>query len=256
MENILDLFRLDGKKAIVTGGAGGLGWHLTEALLEAGAEVVMTGVTERVFAAARELQAMGLCAYGVRGDLADTVERERVFGEAMGYLAGDVDILVNCAGVQHRCRAETFPEEQWQRVLGTNLDAAFFLSQKAGRIMLQKGCGKIINICSISAVFGGMRIPAYVASKCGMYGITKSLSNEWAGKGIQVNAIAPGYMKTELTESLRSVENQVELVNARIPKGRWGTGKDLKGAVVYLASAASDYVNGSMLTVDGGFSCF
>lgn len=245
-----------GKKALVTGGSGGLGHDIVEGLLEAGAEVVATGVSDRVFQVIQELQGKGYPAYAVKGNLETKAEIQQIFDQAMELLGGRLDILVNGAGTQFRCQAEEFPEEEWRRIMAVNLDAAFFLSQMAAKVMLPQESGKIINICSLSAMFGGMRIPAYVATKGGMHSLTKSLSNEWAGRGIQVNAIAPGYMKTELTATLRNVGNQVELVNARIPKGRWGTGKDLQGAVVYLASAASDYVTGAMLTIDGGFSGF
>ena len=252
MANILELFRLDGKKAIVTGASGGIGQKLVEALAEAGAEVAVTGVSDKVFALAEKWRAQGHTIHAFQADLGDPAQREDFFNKAVEALGGRLDILVNNAGVQHRCEAENFPQDQWDRVMATNVDAVFFLAQMAGQKMLAQGGGKIVNICSLSATFGGRKIPAYTASKCAVQGITRSLSNEWAGRGICVNAISPGYMATDLTSTMDPAQREV--VTARIPLGRWGDGTELKGAVVFLASAASDYVSGESLVVDGGFS--
>jgi len=166
---------------------------------------------------------------------------------------GGLDILANNAGVQCRHLAEEFPLEDWDHVLAVNLDAVWILAQAAGRYMLKQGHGKIINVASANSFIGGITIPAYAASKGGVAQLTKALSNEWAGRGINVNAIAPGYMATEMTEALVGNPDREPLILARIPASRWGAPDDLKGVVLFLASAASDYVHGAIIPVDGGF---
>lgn len=247
-------FRLDGKKAIVTGGGSGLCRGIAEGLHEAGAEVVLVGSSSKALMAAREMGKTGTPVYGVQADLSDKKELERGYYEALECLGGRLDILVNGAGVQFRCDAVDFPQEQWERVLRVNLDAVFNMSQLAGRTMIEQHYGKIINIASMTSFFGSTRICAYSASKGAVAQLTKALSNEWAGKGICVNAIAPGYMKTALTEEIKSGNpKQYEEICSRIPMGRWGSADDLKGISVFLAGDASAYISGAVIPVDGGY---
>jgi 2-deoxy-D-gluconate 3-dehydrogenase len=241
------LFSVEGKKALVTGGSAGLGRAMAEALVEGGAQVAIVGRSERVFDAAE-----GMGAIALQADLADRAQALAVVDRAVEALGG-LDILVNNAGVQRRHPAEEFPLEDWDRVLAVNLDAVWILAQAAGRYMLKQGHGKIINVASANSFLGGITIPAYAASKGGVAQLTKALSNEWAGRGINVNAIAPGYMATEMTEALVGNPDREPLILARVPAGRWGMPDDLKGVVLFLASAASDFVHGAIIPVDGGF---
>ena len=244
---VYDLFSVEGKKALVTGGSAGLGRAMAEALIEGGARVAIVGRSERVFTVAREIGAIPLQA-----DLADRKQALAVVDRAIEALGG-LDILVNNAGAQRRHPAEEFPLDDWDYVLSVNLDAVWILAQAAGRYMLAQGHGKIINVASAMSFLGGINIPAYTASKGGVAQLTKALSNEWAGRGINVNAIAPGYMKTEMTADLVNDPQREQFIRARIPAGRWGVPDDLKGVVLFLASAASDYVHGAIIPVDGGF---
>lgn len=250
----MQLFDLTGKKAIVTGGGRGLGYGLAEGLMEAGAEVVIIGSSDRVNTASEELRGKGYLCHGIRADLADSESRKACFAESVRRLNG-LDILVNNAGIQIRHKCEEFPLKDWENVLNLNLTATFELSQLAGLEFIKRSKkGKIINIASMLSFFGGMTVPAYAASKGGVAQLTKALCNEWASKGIQVNAIAPGYMDTELNTALTDPSNPrfAEITN-RIPANRWGLPDDMKGAVVFLASQASDYVNGAIIPVDGGY---
>ncbi len=240
------LFSVEGKKALVTGGSAGLGRAMADALVEGGAQVAIVGRSERVFDAAEEMGAVSLQA-----DLADRAQALAVVDRAVEALGG-LDILVNNAGVQRRHPAEEFPLEDWDHVLSVNLDAVWILAQAAGRYMLKQGHGKIINVASVMSFLGGITIPAYAASKGGVAQLTKALCNEWAGRGVNVNAIAPGYMATEMTEALVGNPDREPLIVARVPADRWGTPNDLKGVVLFLASAASDYVHGAVIPVDGG----
>jgi 2-deoxy-D-gluconate 3-dehydrogenase len=245
--SIYELFSVEGKRALVTGGSAGLGRAMAQALVEGGAQVVIVGRSGRVFDTAREIDATPLQA-----DLAEREQALALVDRAVETL-GELDILVNNAGVQHRHLAERFPLDDWDHVLSVNLDAVWILAQAAGRHMLTRGRGKIINLASMTSFFGGIMIPAYAASKGGVAQLTKALSNEWAGKGINVNAIAPGYMNTEMTSALVGDPEREQLIRARIPAGRWGVPGDLKGATLFLASAASDYVHGAIIPVDGGY---
>ena len=249
---MVNLFSLEGKKAIVTGGAAGLGRGMTEALHEAGAEVSIIDLSPATPAVAAEIRGSGPRVGAVVADLSKRPEVERSFREAHTFLGG-LDILVNDAGTQARHKSEEFPLEDWDRVIEVNLTAVFRFCQLAGQVMLAQGHGKIVNVASMLSFFGGLTVPAYAASKGGVAQLTKTLSNEWAPRGVSVNAIAPGWMATALTTALQGNPQREPEILARIPMHRWGTPEDLNGTVVFLASAASDYVSGIVLPVDGGY---
>ena len=249
----MNLFDIESHKAIVTGGTRGLGRGIAEALLEAGAEVVIIGVSERAGAVASEFRAKGLACHGLVVDLTDADKREATFNQALKLLGGRLNILVNAAGIQRRHPSEAFPLDEWREVLEVNLTATFAMCQLAGRVMLGQGSGKIVNVASLLSVFGGFTVPAYAASKGGVAQLTKALVNEWAARGVNVNAIAPGYMATEMNSALIADPGRNAEISARIPAHRWGTPDDLKGPVLFLVSRASDYVNGAILPVDGGY---
>ncbi|MDO4615737.1 MAG: SDR family oxidoreductase [Lachnospiraceae bacterium] len=249
-----DLFCIEGKKAIVTGGTRGLGYGMAEGLLESGAEVVIIGTSDRVFEVAEDFQGRGFSCHGVKADLGIREEVYRCFSECLEQLGGNLDILVTAHGIQRRHSAEVFPIEEWDEVMNVNLHSVFIFCQEAGKVMLKKGYGKIINIASMSSWFGGQTIPAYSASKGGVTQLTKELSNDWFSRGINVNAIAPGYMATDLNTALLDPENpRYQQITDRIPAHRWGTGDDMKGACIFLASHASDYLGGAIIPVDGGY---
>ena len=246
-------FDLTGRRALVTGGGRGLGRGMAEGLAEAGARVVILGSSSEVMTTAEELRAKGLDVAGLQGDLSDRAGLPALFEKAVELLGGGIDILLNNAGVQRRSRCEDFALEDWDAVINVNLNAVFVLCQLAGRKMLAQGGGKIINLASMLSFFGGFTVPAYAASKGGVAQLTKALSNEWAGRNIQVNAIAPGYMATEMNTALMGDEGRSTEILGRIPARRWGTPEDMKGIAVFLASPASDYVNGAVIPVDGGY---
>lgn len=249
----VDPFRLDGKNAIVTGSHKGLGAAMAVALAQAGANVACNGRDPNPGNASREVQALGRKTIYFAGDLADSKVCVALIDRTVAEL-GSIDILVNNAGIIRRAPAEEFSDEDWEAVIGVNLTAAFRLSQLAGRQMLKQGKGgKIVNIASILSFQGGIRVPAYAAAKGGIAQLTKALSNEWAARGINVNAIAPGYMSTDNTSALREDAIRSRQILERIPAGRWGEPQDLAGAVVFLCSYASDYVHGHVLVVDGGW---
>ena len=252
---MLEMFNLTGKKAIVTGASGGLGKSMAEALAEAGAEVVLMGVSAKSLKAAEDFKARGLKAHGLSCDLSKPAEVEKGFEKALERLGGEVDILLNGAGIIHRSASEDLPLEYWQDVLDVNLTASFLLCQLAGKNMIKRGKGgKIINISSMNSFFGGYTVLSYAASKGGVSQMTKGLCNEWAKYGINVNAIAPGFMDTPLNKELTDPANpRFKEITGRIPAGRWGTGDDLKGLTVFLASPASDYINGAVIPCDGGY---
>ena len=249
----MKLFDLTGKCALVTGGGRGLGRGMAEGLAEAGAKVVILGSSAAVMKTAEEMSGAGLDVTGLQGDLSARENIHAVFERAVEILGGRVDILINNAGVQRRNRCEEFAIEDWDAVLNVNLDAVFILCQLAGRNMLARGGGKIINMASMLSFFGGITVPAYAASKGAVTQLTKALSNEWAQRNIQVNAIAPGYMDTEMNKALINDQGRNKEILARIPAGRWGTPDDVKGLAVFLASSASDYVTGAVFPVDGGY---
>jgi 2-deoxy-D-gluconate 3-dehydrogenase len=253
------IFEISGKKAIVTGGSQGLGYGMGKGLAEQGVEVVLIDISAKVKDAAAEVAAqthsghMGHVCHGVVADLATQSERERAFDEALALLGGRLDIIVNAAGIQRRHHVEDFPLKDWNDVLNVNLTAVFSMCQLATRVMLRQGSGKIINIASVLTFFGGYTVPAYAASKGGVAQMTKAFANELASKGINVNAIAPGYMATEMNTALINDPGRNTEILARIPAGRWGTGEDVAGVACFLASGAADYVHGAVIPVDGGY---
>ena len=249
---ILDQFKLNGRVALVTGASAGLGQAIAIALAEAGADVACHGNSRSPEATCEAVSKTGRTAVAVTGDLANP-ETPRNLIEATLDKFGRLDILVNNAGTIRRAPAVDYSEEDWATVIQVNLSAVFRLSQLAGRQMISQGKGKIVNIASLLSFQGGITVPAYAASKGGVAQLTKALANEWAGKGINVNAIAPGYMRTDNTKALQADETRNRQILERIPAGRWGEPSDLAGAAVFLASLASDYINGEILVVDGGW---
>ena len=246
-----NLFDLSGRVAIVTGANTGIGQGLAIALAEAGADVALAGRTPAE-ETAEKVRAVGRRAAIVRADLSTIAPVEEIVDRTLAELGG-LDILVNNAGIIRRADALEFSEEDWDAVIDTNLKSVFFLSQAAARHMVRQGRGKIINIASMLSFQGGIRVPSYTASKSGVAGLTKLLANEWAPKGISVNAIAPGYIATNNTAALQADEARNRQILERIPAARWGEPSDLSGAVVFLASDASNYVQGHILAVDGGW---
>jgi len=249
---ILDKFKLDGKVALVTGAATGLGQAIAIALAEAGADVACHGNSRSPESTCEAISRMGRRTFAVSGDLAKK-ETPALLIEKTVNEFGRLDVLVNNAGTIRRAPAFDYSQDDWTTVIEVNLSAVFRLSQLAGRQMLAQGCGKIINIASLLSFQGGITVPAYAATKGGVAQLTKALANEWAAKGINVNAIAPGYMRTSNTKALQEDETRSRQILERIPAGRWGEPSDLAGAAVFLASAASDYINGEVLVVDGGW---
>lgn len=251
--SILEMFNLNGKNAVITGGGRGLGKGMAEGLCEAGATVVIIGSSDKIFETASELTDKGYIAYAVRGDLSKQENINGIFAQALEKINGKIDILINNAGVQRRHKCEEFPLEDWNTVLQVNLNAVFTLCQLAGNKMLQQRYGKIINVASMLSFFGGYTVPAYAASKGGVAQLTKALANEWSSKNVHVNAIAPGYMDTDMNVKLVNDEKRNKEILERIPIGRWGTAEDIKGLAVFLASPASDYINGAVIPIDGGY---
>ena len=248
------MFDVTGKKAIVTGGTRGLGYGMAEGLMEAGAEVVIVGTSDKVFDVAKGFQDRGFKCHGVKGNLAVREEVYRVFKEGVAALGGDLDILVTSHGIQRRHSAEVFPLSDWDEVMNVNLNSVFILCQEAAKIMLPKGYGKIVTIASMVSFFGGQTVPAYSAAKGGIAQMTKEMSNDWIGRGINVNSLAPGYMATEMNEALLDKNNpRYAQITERIPAHRWGDGDDMKGPGLFLCSHASDYLGGAIIPVDGGY---
>ncbi|MGA9347647.1 MAG: 2-dehydro-3-deoxy-D-gluconate 5-dehydrogenase KduD [Anaerolineae bacterium] len=251
--SVLDLFRLDGKVALVTGVGRGLGQAMALGLAEAGADIAGLYRTNYQETQA-QVEALGRRFLAVQCDLQEaTVAKLNEVVDQVVRELGRLDILINNAGIILRAPALEFSEQDWDDVIQVNLKALFFLSQAAARVMAQQGGGKIISIASMLSFQGGILIPSYTAAKSGVAGLTRALANEWAAKGINVNAIAPGYIATDNTAPLRADPQRNQAILARIPVGRWGQPAELKGVAVFLASAASNYMHGAIVPVDGGW---
>ena len=250
----LDLFSLKGKNALVTGSSQGLGAGMAIAFAQAGANVTLHGRSSVADSTVDEVRKTGVNFISVTGDVCDPDVCTRLVDETVKAF-GSIDILVNNAGTIRRAPAAEHSQEFWLTVIETNLNSVFRLSQYAGTKMLAQGSGKIINIASMLTFQGGILVPSYAAAKGAVGQLTKALANEWAAKGVNVNAIAPGYMETANTAPLRADRERSKAILSSIPAGRWGLPSDMAGAAVFLASAASDYVHGHILVVDGGWLC-
>ena len=226
---------------------------MARGLAQAGAQVAVLASSQSIYDAEKELREEGLSVKAYQVNLMDRNSVEETFRQILEFFGGNLDILVNNAGIQRRNPCEDFTMEDWDDVIQMNLTSVFQLCQLAGRVMLKQGKGKIINLASMLSYFGGFTVPAYAASKGGVAQLTKALSNEWSSKGINVNAIAPGYMNTEMNEKLIQDPGRNSEISARIPMHRWGEPEDMIGTVIFLASDASDYVTGITIPVDGGY---
>ena len=251
--NYMEKFSVAGKKCIVTGGAQGLSRGMAEGLLENGAEVVLMDLqAEKLQKVVDEYNAMGYKAYAVSGNLSQKSEIDRMFDEAMQYLGGELDVMIPAAGIQRRYEPWEFPEVQWRLVIDVDLNHVWFMCQKAIQVMKDRDTvGKIINIASMNSYFGGTTVPAYSAAKGAIVSLTRSIASDCADHSICCNAIAPGYMDTEMCANM--TQERKDECTARIPAARWGTPEDVKGPILFLASSASDYLNGATIPVDGGF---
>jgi 2-dehydro-3-deoxy-D-gluconate 5-dehydrogenase len=252
-DSLVRMFGLHGKRALVTGASRGLGRAIAIGLAEAGADVVCASSREGgADDTADAVRRLGRAAWTVSGDLSDRSSVAALGSDAENQ-AGPIDILVNNAGTIRRAPAAEYSVSDWDAVLRPNLDAVWLLSQQIGKGMIERGAGRIVNVASLLSFSGGIRVPAYTASKHAVAGLTKALANEWARFGVCVNAVAPGYFVTDNTENLRGDPVRSAEISARIPAARWGEAGDLAGAVVFLSSPASNYVNGHVLVVDGGW---
>lgn len=247
-----NMFDLTGKTALVTGGAIGLGFGMAKGLAQAGADICIVTHTNNADEAVAAIEAYGRKVHVIVADLSKEEILPSIVDETV-QVFGSLDILINNAGIIRRTPVADHASQDWHDVLNLNLNTVYFLSQLAGRQMIKQGSGKIINIASMLSFQGGVNVPGYTASKHGVAGVTKAMANEWAIHGVNVNAIAPGYMATNNTQQLRDDAKRSEDILGRIPAGRWGTPDDLAAAAVFLASKASDYVNGHVLCVDGGW---
>ena len=249
----MNLFSVRNKVALVTGASRGLGQAIAIGLAQAGATVICSsskkGGTDATLEAIKKIGGKGL---GIAANLSKRKSVDKLYQKSIKQ-AGKIDILVNNGGTIARFPAVDFPADEWDRVIEVNLSAAFRLAQLVGQQMIATGSGKIINIASMLSYSGGITVPAYTASKHGIAGVTKALANEWAAHNIQINAIAPGYMKTDNTQALQDNPTRNKAIIARIPAARWGEPEDLVGTVLFLASPASNYVNGTIINVDGGW---
>ena len=248
----LDFFKLDGKVAIVTGGNTGLGMAYVEALAAAGADVLVTTFDNNTEEVKNIVESLGRKIVFVQGDLTKKETRDKVVSTCLEEF-GKIDMLVNNAGTIRRAPLLEYKDEDWQAVMDINLNSVYYLSQAVAKVMAKQGYGKIINIASMLSFQGGKFVPPYTASKHGVAGITKAFANELADLNIQVNAIAPGYIKTANTAPIRADKARNQEILSRIPAGRWGEVSDLMGTVVFLSSKASDYLNGHILAIDGGW---
>ncbi len=246
-------FGLHGKVALVTGSSQGLGKAMARALAQSGADVIINGRDPAKLApVVAEISAFGVKATAIAADLGDRAAVARLIEQAIAW-QGHLDILVNNAGIIKRTPAADHSDADWDTVISVNLNGVFTACRAAGKHMLARGSGKIVNIASLLTFFGGITVPGYAASKGAVGQLTKALSNEWAGKGVNVNAIAPGYMRTDNTAALQADPVRSKEILSRIPANRWGEPGDLEGAVVFLASSASDYLSGHVMAVDGGW---
>ena len=249
---ILEKFNLTGRVAVVTGASRGLGAGMAIGLAEAGADLVVVASSARLQETVDKIKALGRRCIGVQADLIDTKVIPKIIDATIAEY-GRLDILVHCAGIIRRAPAIEFSEQDRDDVIQINQKSLFFLCQAAAKEMLKQKKGKIINIASLLSFQGGIIVPSYAAAKSAVAGLTKALANEWAPLGINVNAIAPGYMATEMTEALQKSAERAPAILARIPAGRWGTPEDMKGLAVFLASDAAEYVQGQVIAVDGGW---
>ena len=250
---ILDKFNLSGKVAIVTGASRGLGQAMAVGLAQAGADIVSVSTNaDNLKETDARITNLGRTSLTIGCDVSDGEQIKNMIEQVLAHF-GKIDILVNNAGIIRREAAHQYSDDDWADVINTNLTGVFRLCRGIGKIMLQQGSGKIINIASLLSFSGGITVPAYAASKGGVAQLTKALANEWADKGLQVNAIAPGYFATDNTENLRRDEARNQEICGRIPAGRWGDPEDIAGTAVFLSSDAANYVNGHVLLVDGGW---
>lgn len=259
MSSIIEMFSLEGRTAVITGGTRGIGAAMAIALAEAGADIILVQRDESNKKTYEQVQSLGRKATIVTADLADQASVSKIIPELVKS-GQSMDILLTCAGIQKRHPAHQFPDDDWNNVLQVNLTTVFTLCRDFGAYLLSKpdppagkSRGSIITVGSLLCFQGGITVPAYAASKGGVGQLTKALSNEWASKGINVNAIAPGYIDTEMNTALMNDQERQKSILARIPAGRWGQPEDFKGVVVFLASDASQYVSGEIITVDGGW---
>jgi 2-deoxy-D-gluconate 3-dehydrogenase len=247
------LFSLEGKISVITGASRGLGQAMAVGLAEAGSTVVLLSTNvDNLEHTRTEVDRTGVKSLALTCDVTDRSQIDEAIVQTLKYF-GKIDILVNNAGTIRRAPAESYSDEDWNLVMDTNLNALFYFCREAGKHMINQKSGKIINVASLLSFSGGITVPAYAASKGGVAQLTKALANEWAKYNIQVNAIAPGYFRTDNTQALQDDPVRNEQIKVRIPAGDWGRPEDLKGAAVFLASAASNYVNGHILLVDGGW---
>jgi 2-deoxy-D-gluconate 3-dehydrogenase len=249
---ILDSFRLTGKNALVTGSSRGMGAAIAVALAQAGANVALHASQSVSADVVQSVAETGVRHVSLTADLRHPARAPELIEQTIAAL-GSIDILINNAGITRRAPAVDYSLEDWNDVLATNLTSVFRLCQCAARPMLEQGFGKIVNIASLLSFQGGITVPAYAAAKGAVAQLTKAFANEWAARGVQVNAIAPGYMATQLTEALQNDPTRSRQILERIPAARWGSPQDVAGAAVFLASPASDYVSGHILVVDGGW---
>ncbi|MCM8768892.1 MAG: SDR family oxidoreductase [Candidatus Omnitrophica bacterium] len=248
----LSMFSLKGKVALITGGRRGLGLAIATGFAKAGAHLAVVGRANDCKELAERISPTGARLLYLQADLEHREERQGLIPKVVEQY-GKLDILVNCAGIQYRHAAIDFPLKEWDRLLSVMLTAVFELSQQAARVMINQKKGKIINIASLLSFQGGWTVVAYAAAKHGVLGLTRALANEWAHKGINVNAIAPGYFDTDMCAALKADPERERAIRERIPAGRWGKPEDLIGAAIFLASEAAEYINGQVLVVDGGW---
>ena len=248
----LNWFSLEGKIALVTGTGTGMGAAIAKALAESGADVICHDRGDEARPTSEAIRALGRRSVALSGDLSQREAQDALVANAVKEL-GRIDILVNNAGLIRRAPAVDYSDEDWDLLLEVNLSAPFRLSRKVGKLMIEQGGGRIVNIASLLAFQGGILVPAYAASKGGVAQVTKALANEWAAKNVNVNAIAPGYIATNNTAALRADETRSRQILDRIPAGRWGQAEDVAGAAIFLCSEAARYVTGHVLVVDGGW---